>query len=88
MISKNLENLKNLRFNSSGVWVQQSNAALEALYRNAFCIARSKKPHTTGEEPIKPYFIGATALVLGQNNQASQNKLYLQTIQSKIVFLK
>ena len=43
---------------------QQSSVAFEASYRIAFRIAQSKKPHTIGEELIKPSLVEATSLVV------------------------
>ena len=55
------ELLKNCRLDSEGMWAKQNKAVLEAPYR----IAQAKKPHTIGEELIKPCLIEATTLVLG-----------------------
>ena len=59
------ELLKNCRLNSEGMWAKQNRAVLEASYHIAFRIAQAKKPHTIGEELIKPCLIEATTLVLG-----------------------
>lgn len=80
------EHLKNVRLDSGGMWAQQNNAALEASYRIAFRIAQSKKPHTIGEELIKPCLIEATTLVLGkqQSNKLKEISLSNDTIKSRI----
>ena len=48
------ELLKNCRLDSAGMWAKQNKVVLEASYRIAFRIAQAKKPHTIGEELIKP----------------------------------
>ena len=59
------ELLKNCRLDSEGMRAKQNKAVLEASYRIAFRIVQAKKPHTIGEELIKPCLIEATTLVLG-----------------------
>ena len=56
---------KNCRLDSERMWAKQNKAVLEASYHITFCIAQAKKPHTIGEELIKPCLIEATTLVLG-----------------------
>ena len=60
------ERLKNCCLDSGRMWPRQNKALLEASYRIAFRIAQSKRPHTIGEELIKPCLIEATTLILGK----------------------
>ena len=62
--SRKAEHLKYRRLDSGGMWPRQNKTLLEASYRIAFRIAQSKKPHTIGEELIKPCLIEATTLLL------------------------
>jgi len=58
--------LKGSRIDSTGHCARQNEAALEASYRIAYRIAQTKKPHTIGEELIKPCLLEAAKLVLGE----------------------
>ena len=80
------EHLKNHRLDSRGMWPRQNKALLEALYRIAFCIAQSKKPHTISEELIKPCLIEATTLVLGKEkvNKLEEILLSNNTVKKRI----
>ena len=80
------EHLKNRRLNSGGMWPRQNKALLEASYRIAFRIAQSKKPHTIGEELIKPCLIEATTLILGKEkaNKLEEISLSNDTIKKCI----
>ena len=60
------EHFEKSPFGFWGMWPRQNKALLEASYHIAFRIAQSKKPHTIGEELIKPCLIEATTLVLGK----------------------
>ena len=80
------ELLKNYRLDSEGMWAKQNKAVLEASYRIAFRIAQAKKPHTIGEELIKPCLIEATTLVLGgeKANKLKQISLSNDTVKKRI----
>ena len=68
------------------MWSRQNKALLEASYRIAFRIAQSKKPHTIGEELIKPCLIEATTLVLGKEKASKLEKISLSndTVKKRI----
>ena len=80
------EHLKNCRLDSGGMWPRQNKALLEASYHIAFRIAQSKKPHTIGEELIKPCLIEATTLVLGKKNNNKLEEILLSndTVKKRI----
>ena len=80
------EHFKNCRLDSGGMWPRQNKALLEASYCIAFCIAQSKKPHTIGEELIKPCLIEATTLVLGKEKANKLEKISLSndTVKKRI----
>ena len=80
------ELLKNCRLDSEGMWAKQNKAVLEASYRIAFRIAQAKKPHTIGEELIKPCLIEATTLVLGgeKANKLKEISLSNDTVKKRI----
>ena len=80
------ELLKKSRLDSEGMWAKQNQAVLEASYRIAFRIAQAKKPHTIGEELIKPCLIEATTLVLGgeKANKLREISLSNDTVKNRI----
>ena len=80
------ELLKNCRLDSEGMWAKQNKAVLEVSYRIAFRIAQAKKPHTIGEELIKPCLIEATTLVLGgkKANKLKEISLSNDTVKKRI----
>ena len=80
------ELLKNCRLDSEGTWAKQNKAVLEASYRIAFRIAQAKKPHTIGEELIKPCLIEATTLVLRREkaNKLKEISLSNDTVKKRI----
>ena len=59
------------------MWPRQNKALLETSYRIAFRIAQSEKPHTIGEELIKPCLIEATILVLGKKKANKLEEILL-----------
>ena len=80
------EHLKKRHLDSGGIWPRQNKALLEASCRIAFRIAQSKKPHTIGEELIKPCLIKATTLVLGKEkaNKLEEISLSNDTVKKRI----
>lgn len=69
--------LKGSRIDSTAHCAHQNEATLEASYRIAYRIAQTKKPHSIGEELIKPCLHEAAMLVLGeqQSNKFRQISL-------------
>ena len=67
------------------MWAKQNKAVLEASYSIAFRIAQAKKPHTIGEELIKPCLIEATTQILGEE-KANKLKVLLSndTVKKRI----
>ena len=80
------ELLKNCRLDSERMWAKQNKAVLKASYRIVFRIAQAKKPHTIGEELIKPCLIEATTLVLGgeKANKLKEISLSNDTVKKRI----
>ena len=78
--------MKNCRLDSGEIWAKQNKPVLEASYRIAFHIAQAKKPHTIGEELIKPCLVEATALVLGgeKANKLKEISLSNDTVKKRI----
>lgn len=78
--------LKGERIDSTGHFARQNQAVLEASYRIAYRIARTKKPHTIGEKLIKPCILEATKLVLGERESQKMMQISLSndTIRSRI----
>ena len=68
------------------MWPRQNKALLEASYRIAFRIARSKKPQTIGKELIKPCLIEATTLVQRKEkaNKLEEISLFNDTVKKRI----
>ena len=68
------------------MWPRQNKALLEASHRIAFRIAQSKKPHTIGEELIKPCLIEATTLILGKEkaNKLEEISLSNDSVKKRI----
>jgi len=71
---------------SSGYFFKSTEAGLEASYCIALRIAKNKKPHTIGENLIKPCIIDAVKLVLGEQHVEKINKISLSnnTIKNRI----
>lgn len=78
--------LKNARMDSSGYFFQSTEAGLEASYCIALRIAKNKKPHTIGENLIKPCILDAVKLVLGEQHVEKINKISFSnnTIKNRI----
>ncbi|XP_050058609.1 zinc finger BED domain-containing protein 5-like [Aphis gossypii] len=78
--------LKNARMDSSGYFFQSTEAGLEASCCNALRIAKNKKPHTIGENLIKPCILDAVKLVLVEQHVEKTNKISLSnnTIKNRI----
>ena len=62
---------------STGHFAQISEAVIEASFRIALRIAECKKPHTIGENRIKPCLVEATKLVLGDEQARNMNSISL-----------
>ena len=58
--------LKTSRLDSTGHFARQNEAALEASYQIALRIAQTKKPHTIGEDLMKPCILEAAKAVFGE----------------------
>lgn len=58
--------LKQMRLDTSGVIHESNSKLLETSYRVAYEIAKQKKPHTIGEDLIKPCTLTMVELILGK----------------------
>ncbi|CAH1980077.1 unnamed protein product [Acanthoscelides obtectus] len=54
-LQKTAESLKRMKLDKSGGYHTGVSQHLKASFEIAFMIAKQKKPHTIGEELIKPY---------------------------------
>ena len=79
-------NLKYAKLDSSGQIAHKQDSFLHASYSIALHIAKNKKPHTIGENLIKPCLIEATKLILGEEPSKKMNKISLSnsTIKRRI----
>ncbi|XP_026475942.1 zinc finger BED domain-containing protein 5-like [Ctenocephalides felis] len=58
--------------------IQKANeSCLQASYKIVYRIARNKKPHTIGEDLIKPCILDAVTLVIGEQHIAKINQIPL-----------
>ncbi|GBP84707.1 Protein ZBED8 [Eumeta japonica] len=67
--------------------VQKANeSCLQASYKISYRIAVNKKPHTIGEDLIKPCLCDAVSLVIGEQHVAKIKQIALSntTVQSRI----
>ncbi|XP_026464804.1 protein ZBED8-like [Ctenocephalides felis] len=67
--------------------IQKANESyLQASYKIAYRIACNKKPHTKGEDLIKPCLLDAATLVIGKQHVAKIKQISLSnnTIQRRI----
>lgn len=78
--------LKSSRMDSTGNIQKANESCLQASYKIAYRIARNKKPHTIGEDLIKPCLLDAVTLVIGEQHVAKIKQISLSntTIQSRI----
>ena len=78
--------LQSSNLDSSGQLSQKKESILYALYSNALLVAKNKKPHTIGEDLIKPCLIEATNLVLGEDQKKKMDQISLSnsTIKRRI----
>ncbi|CAG4980470.1 unnamed protein product [Parnassius apollo] len=67
--SSKAESLKRLRLDKSGSYHTGVSQHLKASFEIAFMIAKQKKPHTIGEELIKPCALKATQIILEDAEQ-------------------
>lgn len=78
--------LKASRLDSTGSVQKANESCLEASYQIAYRIAMNKKPHTIGEDLIKPCLCDAVSLVIGDQHVAKIKQISLSntTVQSRI----
>ncbi|XP_076314944.1 protein FAM200B-like [Tachypleus tridentatus] len=76
--------LKASRMDSTGHFARQDKAALEASYRIALKIAQTKKPHTVGEDLIKPCILEVMKAILGEQQAHQLRAISYRMIQSKV----
>jgi hypothetical protein len=78
--------LKQMRLDSSGAMQTSSSKLTEASYRVALEIAKQKKPHTIGEDLIKPCTLMMVELVLGKEAEKKMAAVPLSnsTVQRRI----
>ena len=81
--------LKAARFDSTGIFQQQNEAALAASYEISQTIAKAKKPHTIGETLIAPCVEIIVKRMLGEDHskKVAQVSLSNTTIQRRILHL-
>ncbi|CAH1968433.1 unnamed protein product [Acanthoscelides obtectus] len=65
--SSKAESHKRMRLDKLGSYHTGVSQHLKASFEIAFMIAKQKKPHTIGEELIKPCILKVTQIILGQN---------------------
>ena len=89
--------LKKIRLDSKGAYHEKNKNAIEASYYVALEIARQKKPHTIGENLIKPCSLKIVELMLGNEEKKKLllcryltvqfregSKIWLQTLGIKL----
>ena len=78
--------LKKIRLDSKGAYHETNKNAIEASYYVALEIAGQKKPHTIGENLIKPCSLKIVELMLGNNEKKKIAAVSLSnsTIQRRI----
>jgi len=78
--------LKSMRFDSTGNMQKANESYLQASYQISYRIAMNKKPHTIGEDLIKPCLCDAVSLVIGEKHVAKIKQISLSntTVQSRI----
>lgn len=87
MFFRRMENgLKRQRLDASGVFRQQTTAAVKASYAVAYNIARQKKPHTIAETMILPCTVEIVRIMLGEEyvKKLDPLSLFNNTIQRRI----
>ena len=82
----NSEGLLRAKLDASGTFQQESNKFVEASYYISLQIAKNKKPHTIGEDLIKPCLLETARLVLneGSYNKINEISLSNNTVQRRI----
>lgn len=77
---------KSQRLDRTGIFQQSNTALMQASYEVALEIAKQKKPHTIGENLIKPCMLKMVKLVLGESSEAKMQRISLSnnTIQRRI----
>ena len=79
--------LKKMRLNSNGTYHETNKNANEASFYVALETARQKKPHTIGENLIKPCSLKIVELMLGNVEKKKfreGSKIWLQTLEIKL----
>ncbi|CAG5037744.1 unnamed protein product [Parnassius apollo] len=75
--SSKAESLKRMRLDKSGSYHTGVSQHLKASFEIAFMIAKQKKPHTIGEELIKPCVLKATQIILGEDAEQKMKSISL-----------
>lgn len=75
--SSKAESLKRMRLDKSGSYHTSVSQHLKASFEIAFMIAKQKKPHTIGEELIKPCVLKATQIILGEDAEQKMKSISL-----------
>ncbi|XP_039750840.1 SCAN domain-containing protein 3-like [Pararge aegeria] len=78
--------LKSSRMDSTGNMQKANESCLEASFQISYRIAMNKKPHTIGEDLIKPCLCDAVSLVIGEQHVAKIKQISLSntTVQKRI----
>ncbi|CAH1960876.1 unnamed protein product [Acanthoscelides obtectus] len=69
LVLKTKESLKRMRLDKSESYHTGVSQHLKASFEITFRIAKHKKPHTIGEELIKPCVLKATQIILGEGTE-------------------
>lgn len=79
-VSSKAESLKRMRLDKSGSYHTGVSLHPKASFEIAFMIAKQKKPHTIGEELIKPCVLKATQIILGEGAEQKMKSISLSNI--------
>ncbi|CAG9790709.1 unnamed protein product [Diatraea saccharalis] len=75
--SSKAESLKRMRLDKSGSYHKGVSQHVKASFELALLIAKQKKPHTIGEDLIKPCILKATQIMLGVESEQKMKSLSL-----------
>ncbi|XP_068993482.1 zinc finger BED domain-containing protein 5-like [Neodiprion pinetum] len=75
--SSKAEVLKRMKLDKSGSYHKGVSQHVKASFEIAYLIAKQKKPHTIGEELIKPCVLKATQIILGEESEQKMKSISL-----------
>jgi len=81
-----LSSLKRQKLDQTGMVWRTNKAAVHASYAVALHVAKTKKPHNTGETLLKPCMLESVKLVLGEKESQTMKQISLSNdiIKSRI----